>query len=137
MKYVLSAALFFFSTFTFATNSKQFIGSWDCFDPNDGGIGFARIHKSNFFGELIKEGADSWHGPCGYGWPAVTFTGPLTLSNGHLNGIWFLDCQAEPTHITGDREFDVEYKINARGELIESLFNNGTLIRDPIVCTRK
>lgn len=132
MKSLIIASVLFSSS----AIAYDFKGSWDCFDPNDGGIGFARIAKVD--GDIIKEGADSWHGPCGYGWPAVTYTGPLTYVNGRLEGTWYLDCQAEPTNEDGDREFQVEYKINRSGELVESLFNDqGELIRDPIVCTRK
>lgn len=118
---------------------KQFEGRWECFDPNDGGVGFARIARDK--GELRKAGSDSWHGPCGYGWPAITYTSPLHYVNGKLYGTWYLDCQAPPTAEDGDREFDVVYSLRKLGkqtELVESLFKHDgddfILVRRPITC---
>lgn len=117
---------------------SSYFGDWTGIDKVDGGEGHKRFYF-NSRGTTSNIGNDSWHGPCGYGWPAKTFSDDLTCQNGKLLGDWNLDCQAPPTDVTGDRAFQVEYEIFGGGRLRETLINPDTgepLGREPIVYTK-
>lgn len=118
--------------------TPNFVGLWQGVDQVDGGYSVRSILPTTTGFRLV--GRDTWHGPCGYGDPAV-ITGVLAAEDrSSIKGTWFLDCQAPPTAQTGDRTFKVRYTYDATAKtLTETLLDAQTeqpVNRIPIVFFR-
>lgn len=100
-----------------AGNGGHFKGT----DLVDGGESFRTFIEED--GICSMRGGDSWHGPCGYGWPAVVYSDDLEFRDNSLNGDWSLDCQAAPTDVTGDRFLKVKYTRIGGGAVKEQLLD--------------
>jgi len=139
MKFVLTL-LVIFSSAVLAdgtpTCPNKFIDDWRGIDKVDGGEGHKRFW--NAAAGIVKNiGNDSWHGPCGYGWPAKTQSDELTCVGNKLVGDWTLYCLKEETDPT--LPLQVEYEIFGGGRLRETLISPDTgepIDRQPIVYTR-
>lgn len=118
------------------TCPESYIGDWRGIDKVDGGEGHKRFWKAHD-GFVKNIGNDSWHGPCGYGWPAKTQSDELTCEGNKLVGDWTLYClkeEGDPTVPLG-----VRYNITKGHKLREVLvdLNTGEPIdREPIVYTK-
>lgn len=138
MKYVLLLTTIIFTTTSFADVQcpSDYIGDWRGIDKVDGGEGHKRFWKAP--GNTVKNiGNDSWHGPCGYGWPAKTQSDELTCQGRKLVGDWTLYCLKDPSDPT--ISFGVEYEIFGGGRLKETLIDPNTgdpIGREPIVYTK-
>lgn len=111
-------------------------GEYKGTDLVDGGSSHRTFIEED--GQCLMRGGDTWHGPCGYGYPAV-LTSELAFNNGGLEGNWDLDCQAPPTDVSGDRFLFVRYTRNVgTGALTEQLLDTAgnELSRPPIVFYR-
>jgi hypothetical protein len=116
--------------FVVVGSGGQFKGT----DMVDGGLSYRTFIEQD--GMCLMRGGDTWHGPCGYGVPAV-LTSELTPIGNALEGNWDLDCQAPPTDITGDRFLAVRYTRDfLTGAVTEQLLDPVTgdpLGRPPII----
>jgi hypothetical protein len=115
-----------------------YIGLWEGIDAVDGGNSLRSILPDG--GGLKVIGRDTWHGPCGYGDPAVGISS-VTVTGDSLKGTLELDCQAGETAEIGDRFFKVLYTFDpATQTLTETFLDPDTeepLGRPPIVFFRQ
>jgi hypothetical protein len=117
-----------------------FVGLWEGVDEVDGGNSYRSILPNSDQSGYKLVGRDTWHGPCGYGDPAV-ITGSLTEEQANsLKGSWNLDCQAGDTAESGDRSFKVRYTFDSSAKtLTETLLDPQTeqpIDRIPVVFFR-
>ena len=118
----------------------NFVGLWQGIDEVDGGNSYRSILPNLDQSGHKLLGRDTWHGPCGYGDPAV-ITGSLIEEQGNsLKGSWNLDCQAGETAESGDRSYKVSYTFDSSAKtLTETLLDPQTeqpIDRIPIVFFR-
>jgi len=118
-------------------DNNGYIGLWAGVDEVDGGHSLRSILPAESGFKVI--GRDTWHGPCGYGDPAVILA-TLSAEGKSLKGTWHLDCQAGETAETGDRLFEVRYTFDPSTKtLTETLLDPQTekpINRIPIVFFR-
>ncbi len=119
------------------TRTTTFTGFWQGVDEVDGGYSVRAILPADSGFKVV--GRDTWHGPCGYGDPAVVLA-QLTLKQGTLEGSWKLDCQSGNTAESGDRSFKVRYTFDSATQtMTETLLDAQTeqpIKRIPIVFFR-
>lgn len=101
------------------TPNEIYIGLWQGVDEVDGGNSIRSILPD---GEGFKViGRDTWHGPCGYGDPAVGIS-RVQINGMSLTGTLELDCQAGETAESGDRSFGVRYTYDAATQTLTETF---------------
>ncbi len=119
------------------TPRSVYTGLWQGVDEVDGGHSIRSILPTESGFRVV--GRDTWHGPCGYGDPAVVLA-QLTVKMESLEGTWRLDCQAGNTAETGDRSFKVRYTFDPVTQVLtETLLDPQTekpINRIPIVFFR-
>lgn len=139
MKFVMFMLMLFVATSVAANPCGPIVengGQYKGTDPVDGGDSYRTFIAENDVCTMV--GGDTWHGPCGYGVPAVLKSelGAVGGFYGGLEGNWDLDCQKAPTNEIGDRSLAVRYTRDLRtGLLTEQLLDPDTgaeLGRPPI-----
>lgn len=101
------------------TPDEIYVGLWQGVDEVDGGNSVRSILPD---GEGFKViGRDTWHGPCGYGDPAVGIS-RVQVEQESLQGVLELDCQAGETAESGDRSFGVRYTYDAATQTLTETF---------------
>lgn len=117
----------------------SYIGLWEGIDEVDGGNSLRSILPDELGFKVI--GQDTWHGPCGYGDPAVGISRVNLAADGSLKGRVELDCQAGETADTGDRAFKVRYTYDPATQTLTETFldpeSEAPISRPPIVFFRQ
>ncbi|MGP1385810.1 MAG: hypothetical protein ACTS2F_19790 [Thainema sp.] len=101
------------------TPAEIYIGLWQGVDEVDGGHSIRSIVPDGSGFKVI--GRDTWHGPCGYGDPAVGIS-RVQVEQESLQGTLELDCQAGETAESGDRSFSVRYTYDAATQTLTETF---------------
>ena len=118
----------------------NFVGLWQGIDEVDGGNSYRSIFPNSDQSGYKRLGRDTWHGPCGYGDPAVIKGSLIEEHWNSLEGSWNLYCLAEGTSESPDRSYKVRYTFDSSLKtLTETLLDPQTeqpIDRIPIVFFR-